>query len=113
LHYLGAHGSDSGLTALLRSSPYTDPSTGDHLSIEPVDWPEFVLSTLDTQEGDGEALEEYGVYVFFGRIPDKSSEAAVFGLPSAEDPALYDGIVIRTIDAVVGGEDAKTPEGLD
>lgn len=94
LVYLGAHGSDSSLTALIRWDPFRSEPT-----VQPVDWTEFVLSTLDAAEGDGDALEEYSLYKFFGRIPDEDSEAAVYGLPSDEDPERYDGIVIRSLDA--------------
>lgn len=50
-------------------------------------------------EGDADALEEYGLYKFFGRIPDEASEAAVFGVPSSDSKEAFDSIVIRSIDA--------------
>lgn len=93
--YLGAHGSDSGLTCIIPEDPFTDGS-----DVQPVDWTEFVLSTLDTREGDQDALEEYQLYKFFGKIPDEGSVAAVFGAPSAEDPHTYETIVIRSLEDI-------------
>ncbi len=93
LVYLGAHGSDSSLTSLISFDPFNDPN------VQPVDWTEFVLTTMDTVESDGDTLEEYPLFKFFGRIPDEGTEAAVFGLPSSTDRSIYDGIVIRSLDS--------------
>lgn len=97
LVYLGAHGSDSGLTALVPEDPFADPAA------EPVDWPEFVLSTLDVAEGGADELDDYPLYKFFGRIPDEASEAAVYGLPVAAGAGVYEAIVVRALAAVLPG----------
>lgn len=91
---MGSHGSDSGLTSLIPEDPFSDDL------IQPVDWTEFVLSTLDTPEADQDALEEYQLYKFFGKIPDEGSDAAVFGVPAEDDPESYDTIVIRSLEAI-------------
>ena len=94
LVYLGAHGSDSGLTSIVPEDPFSDDL------IQPVDWTEFVLSTLDAPEGDQDALDEYQLYKFFGKIPDEGSDAAVFGVPSMKDPHTYETIVIRSLEDI-------------
>lgn len=102
LVYLGAHGSDSGLTCIVPEDPFSDDL------VEPVDWTEFVLSTLDATEGDKDALEEYQLYKFFGKIPDEGVEAAVYGVPSEEDSGSFETIVIRALETV-----PDEPESID
>lgn len=101
--YLGSHISDSGLTAIVEENPFEDAS------VAPIDWTEFVLSTLDqsTESPSEELLEEYGLYRFFSKIPDESTEAAVYGkLAEGGQEKCFESILIRSLDAV-------TPEGND
>lgn len=102
LEYLGSHASDSGLTAVVEEDPFKDAS------LSPVDWTEFVLTTLDEMEGTLEEMEEYALYKFFGKIPDESNEAAVFGVRCQNEPGLYETIVIKSLDNVMSSADNKT-----
>lgn len=102
LIYLGSHGSDSGLTCLIDASPFASPDPIDSKSaVQPVDWPEFVLSIVGEEEGDLEQLEEYRLYKFFGKVPvnedGDETGAAVYGLSSEADQSSYDTIVIKRL----------------
>jgi hypothetical protein len=95
--YLGSHISDSGLTAIVEENPFADSS------VSPIDWTEFVLSTLDqsTELPSEDLLEEYGVYKFFAKIPDESTEAAIYGkVANGTTEKCFESILIRSLEAV-------------
>lgn len=95
--YLGSHISDSGLTAIVEENPFADSS------VVPIDWTEFVLSTLDqlSESPSEDLLEEYGLYKFFAKIPDEATEAAIYGkVANGSAEKCFESILIRSLEAV-------------
>jgi hypothetical protein len=93
--YVGWHGSDSGLTCVVREDPFRDDE-----GATPVDTTEFVLSTLQDPETESNP-EEFPLYLWYAPIPEAASSARVYACDPDED-GNFEGLLIRS------GEDSLT-----
>lgn len=102
LHFLGWHGTDSGLSCIVPSPLYDQdgPPREDvakSMSDELFDWREFVMMTLSQPD-----LSAFKSLLWFGRVPAGGTAMAVYGLShrlsTPEDDGeetVYDGLLLR------------------
>lgn len=92
--YVGWHGSDSGLTCLIKEDPFSEvPSNeeSDHLSVDAM---EFTLATIEDPEMESN-VEEFPLYRWFGRIPEAASSTRIYGCDKDKN-GNYNGLLIRS-----------------
>jgi len=87
--YLGWHGSDSGMTSIVKEDPFTSDENA-----TPVDATEFALATLQDPEAESNP-EEFPLYLWFARIPEAASSARVYAC-DLDPEGNYAGLLIRS-----------------